>query len=215
MAGKYTVLRAGKPVGEERFTITSSAAIWTVKSTLRLEGPLDSEQGYTLNIDEEAAEPVSFAVWFSLVGEKRKIVGELEQGFFRIKGRGLAGKIDRKIAYGRGTTIHFDSPLAHTLFLSLLLNKLEPGEAVPARTISVPLPKLTPFVSLLSYKLRGEENGLKKIEVRLGSEGVPLGLWVRPDGLPVKMRWLSTGGPMEMVLQGATPSAPRSARSPG
>jgi hypothetical protein len=204
-SGRYRIERAGEPIGYERFTITSSASVWSVRGETVFDGPASHRQGYLLAISEITAEPVAFEAWIEVLGQRRTARGVETQGNFEISVRGIGGKEARLIPYASGTTLGFGSPLFHTLAMSLLLPQLVPGKPIEVRTIALSLPMLSPVVTLQTYTLRDRVGGVARVESKLAAARAPTGLWVQPDGLPIKVRAIGEDGvAVDMILEGAT-----------
>jgi hypothetical protein len=201
MTGRYAITRALQDFGEERFTITSSNARWTVTGRIDLTWPTEQAQGYTLSIDERTFEPAAFTIWIEILGERQEIEGVRAKDYFNVKAKTIAGGYERQVPYAQGTVIDFGSPLFNTLALSLLGPVLEPGRPIGVRTILISLPRLDSTVLLEMYELKGMQDGLQKIAVHPLGAIRPTAMWVRPDGLPVRVRtWVDEGDPFEMLL---------------
>lgn len=189
MSGHYTIERAGTRIGDERFTVTSSAGIWRVEGRVELASPTESTHGYVLTIDEATAEPVEFFVWFEMFGGRREAYGQrTPDGYVHVEMSGVGGAGAKDVPYAAGTTIAYDTPLFSTLALSLLLAGLEVGASVSVRTIVLPLPDLAPSVLLSTYALSEREGDVAKIVMTRPRTQLPVAMWVRRDGLPVRVR---------------------------
>jgi hypothetical protein len=200
--GRYRIEKNGERIGYEEFTITSSASVWRVEGETVFEGPAAHKQGYLLAISERTAEPVAFEAWIEVLGQRRTARGWEAKGNFEISVRGIGGDEARLIPYAPGTTVGFGTPLFHTLAMSLLLPALVPGQPIEVRTIALSLPMLSPVVTLQTYTLRDRVGGIARIESKLAAARAPTGLWVRADGLPVKVRAIGDDGvPVDMILE--------------
>jgi hypothetical protein len=213
--GRYQIVRDGVPIGYERFVITSSTSLWKVVGETVFEGAANHKQGYSLAIDQRTAEPVAFEAWIEVLGARRTARGWEKKGNFEVRIRGIGGKEARSIPYAPGTTVGFGTPLFHTLALTLLLPELVPGKPIEVRTIALSLPMLSPVVTLQTYTLRDRVDGIARVESRLAAARAPTGLWVQPDGLPLKVRAVGDDGvPVDMILEGsrfaATSTSPTS-----
>lgn len=186
-SGIYTITRDGKPIGEERFTITSSGAVWRAEGKIRLDAPAQSIHGYEIEIHRRLKAPLHFVVYFELFGEKRRAEGWLmEDGFFEVTADGIGGKMKRRIPYAPGTMLAFDSPIFASVFLARTeLSDLRP---VRVRTIDLPLPSLDPSVLSTVYERVGEKDGLAHVTAKRQRTNQVVALWVRPDGLTVRSR---------------------------
>lgn len=215
-SGRYTITRDGVVIGEEDFTVTSSGSVWRAKGEVRLRSPVESVHGYTLEIDEDSAEPIAFVAWFEMFGARREARGRRGlDGFFDVRTFGIGGARTKQVPYAPGTILAFDSPLFATLALSLL--ELEPRAPIPIRTILLPLPDLEPTVLLTTYELFEERGDVRRVVVRRSRTELPVAMWVREDGLPIRVRTFVTkdGPPIERRLEGVTaPSARALPRAP-
>lgn len=201
-SGRYRIEKEGETIGYEQFTVTSSAAVWSVKGEAVFSGPVDHRQGYLLAIDERTAEPIAFEAWIEVMGSRRTARGWEENGYFEIRVQGIGGPESRSIPYARGTTVGFGTPLFHTLAMSLLLPSLVEKRPVAVRTIALSLPMLSPVVTLQRYTLHDRVDGVAQVESKLAAARQPTGLWVRKDGLPVKVRTIDEKGVVvDMVLE--------------
>ena len=201
-SGRYRIERAGERIGYESFTITSSASVWRARGEAVFDGPASHRQGYLLAIDEKTAEPVAFEAWIEVLGQRRTARGVERKGIFEVRVDGIGGKELRTIPYASGTTLGFGTPLFHTLAMSLLLKDLIPGKSVEVRTIALSLPMLSPVVTLQTYTLRDRVDGVARVESKLAAARLATGLWVRADGLPIKVRALGDDGvPVDMILE--------------
>jgi hypothetical protein len=213
--GRYAITRGTDRVGEERFTITSSNARWTLAGNLELAWPVEQTRGYMLTIDERSLEPIAFSMWIEILGERQEVKGVRQADHFTVHAKTIAGEHQRDVPYGPGTVVDFDStPLLNTLVLSLLGPSLEVGHPVPVRTILISLPRLDATVLVEMYELRGKKDDLELVAVHPLGALRPTALWVRPDGLPVLVRsWIDDGPPFELKLEGS-PSASTRDSSP-
>lgn len=201
-SGRYRIEKGGEVIGYERFTVTSSGAVWRVEGEAVFSGPVDHRQGYLLAVDQRTAEPVAFEAWIEVMGARRVARGWEENGYFEIRVQGIGGPEKRSIPYARGTTVGFGTPLFHTLAMSLLLPTLVEKKPVEVRTIALSLPMLSPVVTLQRYTLHDRVDGVARVESKLAAAKKPTGLWVRPDGLPVKVRTIDERGDVvDMVLE--------------
>lgn len=206
--GRYRIERAGEQIGYENFTITSSASVWRVQGETVFAGPAGHKQGYQLAIDEKSAEPVAFEAWIEVLGQRRTARGIETKGNFEISVRGIGGKEARLVPYAPGTTVGFGTPLFHTLAMTMLLPGLVPGKPIEVRTIALSLPMLSPVVTLQTYTLRERVDGIARVESKLAAARLPTGLWVRSDGLPIKVRAIGDDGvPVDMILEGTRTSS--------
>lgn len=204
MQGHYTIERDGERIGDERFTVTSSAGVWRVEGEVKLESPTASVHGYVLEIDEATAEPQRFHVWFELYGARREATGRrTEDGFIHVETTGIGGTRTKEVPYAAGTAIAYDSPLFATMALSLLVGSMQPETPVAVRTILLPLPDLAPTVLLTTYRLEAREGAIAKVVVERPRTKLPVALWVRDDGLPVRVRTFVARGapPIERRLE--------------
>jgi len=207
--GRYAITRGGEEVGEERFAITSSSARWSVAGDIHMTWPVDQAQGYELTIDERSCEPISFSMWIEIVGERQEVKGVREGDHFNVHAQTIGGEHARQVPYAAGTVIDFGSPMFNTLALSLLGPTLELGQPVPVRTILISLPRLDATVLVEMYELRGRKDGLDLVAVHPLGALRPTAMWVRPDGLPVRVRsWVDEGEPFELVLDGGDINTP-------
>lgn len=204
MSGVYDIVRGGRSLGEERFTITSSASTWKLTGEVQYTGPAEVTHGYTFEVDERSAEPEAFEVFIDILGERRTVRAHRDdEGFFEVAAGGIGGPYARRIPYAPGTAVHFASPLFETLVLALLVPSLDLGEAVSVRTVEVPVPRLEPVVELQTYTLEGHRDGLALVKHQ-AADAPPRALWVRKDGLPVRVRaWPHGAGepPVEWRLR--------------
>jgi len=203
MHGYYAIYRAGERVGTERFSITSSAGLWRVTGEVEIDEPVEIVHGYELIVDPASEEPLGFDVWVELAGERERAIGVVEGRHVRVDVESIMGPGSGRVPYARGTVIDFASPLANTLALGLLLPDLAVGKSVHVRTISIALPLLQPAVTLQRYTLVGREDDVSRVTIdQEDRHTAPTALWVRADGLPVRVRtWPETGGePYEMWM---------------
>ena len=203
MSGRYRITRQGVPAGEETFTITRTGPLWRVVGHTSLHGAVDVEQGYRLDVDAERAEPEAFEVWIEIAGIRERATGERRGDRFHVTVEAVSGKGEVDVPYGPGTVLDFATPIFNTLALSLLGPSLRLGAPIEVRTISLVLPTLRPVVVLQRYERHGDDGPLRKIAVGPGGAARPTALWVRADGLPVRVRtWPDGGGvPYEMRLE--------------
>ncbi len=204
MTGHYRIERDGQRIGDERFTITSSAGVWRVEGRVELASPTESVHGYALSVDEATAEPVAFHVWFEMFGARRDAQGErTPDGYFHVETSGIGGAHTKDVPYAPGTAIAYDSPLFSTLAMSLLVRSLEADAPVSVRTIALPLPDLAPTVLLTTYALSKRDAGIAKVVMTRPRTELPVALWVREDGLPVRVRTYVARGasPIERNLE--------------
>lgn len=193
-SGRYQITRDGKPVGEERYTVTSSAGIWAVEGAISLSWPLDQVQRYRLEYDEKNRRPARFEIAIELLGETQRVRGECDGSFFRGEISGIVEPVTFEVAHGPGTMLDFGSPLFSALLFALLGAELESATPISVRSVVVPVPFLRPAVLLQELRFAGREAELRKLA--LGPSGVrPAAYWVRADGLPVKVKtWPDEGG---------------------
>jgi hypothetical protein len=202
MTGRYRIEADGAPVGHETFTITSSAGVWRVRGDTIFDGPLDHRQGYMLAVDARSAEPIAFEAWIEVMGTRRTARGFEKDGAFEVSVRGVGSPEKRTIAYAPGTVIAFGTPLFHVLSMSLLVEGLESKKPVDVRTIALSLPMLSPVVTLQTYALHERIDGIAKVESKLAAAKAPTALWVRRDGLPIKVRTIDAQGHrVDMLLE--------------
>jgi hypothetical protein len=206
MSGRYTIWRDGEQVGEERFTITSSAGLFRLQGTLEMSGTLSSSQGYALDVDLHSFEPKRFSVWVELVSERESAEGKRDGDAIEVTTENIAGSGKRKLPYAKGTMIDLGTPISHAIALSLLLPRLERDRPSPVRTLRVPLPLLLPEIAVVEYTSYGEAGAQpgQRVTVRdPKSRTKPMGLWVRPDGIPLRARIFAESGgePYEVVLE--------------
>src|SRR5262249_10070171 len=158
--------------------------------------PVEQEQGYELQIDEATCEPVAFSIWIEILGERQEVSGRRDGAYFSVHTKTIAGERSRDVPYAKGTVIDFGSPLFNTLALSLLGSTLEVGRPIPVRTILISLPRFDASVLVVMYELRGRDGDLQKIAVHPVGSLRPTAMWVRSDGLPVRVRsWVDEGPP--------------------
>jgi hypothetical protein len=210
-SGRYAITREGEAVGEERFTITSSQGVWQVRGEIELAWPVEGKQGYELSLDTETREPIAFLVWLEIVGERQVASGRCDGEFVHIETENIMGRTESRVPYARGTMIDFSSPIFNAVVLGLLGTHLASDQSVPVRTIVLALPMLLPAVVLETYQLAGHEGSLRRVTVgQADGKARPTAMWVRDDGMPVRVRtWPEGGGaPFEMMLS-ATPETGR------
>lgn len=203
MQGWYAIYREGERVGTERFTITSTGGVWRTRGTVLLDDPVEVAHGYDMMVDPATEEPLGFDVWVEIAGARERALGVVEGPHVRVDVDSVMGAGSGKVPYARGTVVDFASPLSNTLALSLLLPQLEVGKSTRVRTIAIALPLLAPTVILQRYTLVGTEDGVHRVMVdQEDGHTHPTALWVRADGLPVRVRtWPEGGGePYEMWL---------------
>jgi hypothetical protein len=199
--GSYTITRENEPLGRETFSITSSSGVWRVEGRIELTFPAERAQGYVLEIDETTREPRAMSVWIELLGERLESRGQRVEQFFRFDSKTMRGPRRRDIPYAQGTVLDFASPLFNSFVLSMLGQDLELKKPVRVRAIALTVPQLEPAVMVQSYELRGMDGELRKISVSAVGHLQPIALWVRNDGLPVRVRtWIDDGPPLEMRL---------------
>lgn len=200
--GRYEISRGDERIGEERFTITSSAGRWRAEGTIELSRPIPQVQRYVLELDGETREPISFVLEAELAGERLGAVGHrTDDDYFAIDSTTIAGKRSRRVPYGAGTALELGTPLSSTLVLSLLGPSLAPRRVVHVRTIAVGFPALEPYVALFAYELHAREGGVAKVAVSPAGAKRPIAMWVRGDGLPVRVRsWAEDGALWELRL---------------
>lgn len=206
MSGRYTIWRDGEAIGEERFTITSSAGVFRLQGTLSIGGALSSSQGYSLEVDVRTFEPRRFSVWVELASERESAQGQREGDSIEVTTENIAGNGKRKLPYAKGTMFDLGTPISHAVALSLLLPTLRKDVSSPVRTLRVPLPLLLPEIAVVEYTSYGEGGAQagQRVTVRdPKSRTKPMGLWVRPDGIPLRARIFaeSGGAPYEVVLE--------------
>lgn len=201
-SGRYAITRGDRAIGEETFTITSSASVWKVEGRIRLDWPVEQIQGYALEVDERSLEPRAFEVWIEILEERERVTGRRTEQHFTIRNQAISGERTRQVAYGRGTMIDFGSPLFNALPLSLLGSSLQVGKPVPVRTILITLPRLDAAVTIATYELLGANAETRQISVSPSGRARPTAMWVRRDGLPVRVRtWIDDGAPFDLVLK--------------
>lgn len=200
MSGRYVVTREGEPAGEERFTITSSAGVWRAAGTLELHLPVEQVTRYRLDLSTVTEEPLGFALEIELEGVRQRAVGRREGDLLVVEGETLAGRWTRRVPYGRGTAIELGTPLSSTLVSSLLGPSLAPKQPALVRTVFVTPPTLEPAVQVLAYELFGREGEVSRIAVGPTSGEGRIALWVRPDGLPIRVRTGARGARFELRL---------------
>ncbi len=203
MRGWYAIYREGERVGTERFAITSTGGVWRTRGSVELDDPVEIVHGYDLMVDPATEEPLGFDVWVEIAGERQRALGVVEGTHVRVDVDSIIGARSGKVPYGPGTVIDFASPLANTVALALLLPTLEVGKPTRVRTIAIALPLLAPSITLQRYTLVATEDGVHRVMVdQEDGRTKPTALWVRADGLPVRVRtWAEDGGaPYEMWL---------------
>lgn len=205
MSGRYTIWRDGEAIGEERFTITSSAGVFRLQGLLAIGGALSSTQGYSLEVDLRSFEPRRFSVWLELASERETAVGKREGDAIEVTTENIAGTGKRKLPYAKGTMIDLGTPISHAIALSLLLPTLHKDVPSPVRTLRVPLPLLLPEIAVVEYVLYGEKPnqlGTRVLVRDSQSRSSPVGLWVRSDGVPLRARVFPIGGgaPYDLML---------------
>ncbi|MFO0728847.1 MAG: hypothetical protein U1E65_34025 [Myxococcota bacterium] len=208
--GSFTILRGDEEIGSERFTITSSAGVFSLSGALSLGGALSSSQSYALEVDARTFEPRRFRVALALADEVERVEGTRAGDSFQVSIDNIAGHAERRIPYAKGTMIDLGTPLSHAVALSLLLPTLEERRPVSVRTIRAPLPLLIPEVVVLEYTLYGRspESAEHKVAVKEStSRGKPSGLWLGDDGLVVRARIFGEDGgpPFDFVLDAPEP----------
>lgn len=206
MRGRYTIVREGERVGEEQFAVTSSAGVWQVRGEISLSWPADSKQHYLLRVDRARREPLGFEVGFELAGERQTARGDCDGDYLNVHTENMLGVTDSRVAYARGTMLDFGSPLFNTVALALLGPHLEERKPIAVRAIVLAMPFLLPAVMVQKYTLMGLDGELRKVAVGPATpseEQLPTALWVRADGLPVRIRtWPEGGGsPLELQLE--------------
>ena len=202
-SGRYLITRGGEHVGEERFTITSSGAVWRVEGTIEMAWPVEQTQRYALEIDEKTREPIAFEISMDLAGEHQHATGKRDEEFFEVHINGIAGEHHRQIPYGQGTVIDFGSPLFNTLALTLLVPTMKMHQPIAVRALVVSLPALEPAVMVQMYELKGTEGEMRMISIRPVGGTAVIGMWVREDGMPVRVRSsVERGLPFDMRLVG-------------
>jgi hypothetical protein len=164
------------------------------RAGLRLESALE--------VDPSRLEPAAFSFAVDVLGERREVKGTLEaDDHFHVRGAGLGRPFERRVPHGGGTLVDlFADPVTKLFALPLLLPALARGTPVPVRTVQFVAPALEPVVLLGTYTLRGERDGLRLVELEAG--GARVALWLRADGLPVKVRafGVGEGPPLEYRL---------------
>ncbi len=193
-SGGYEITRDGKPVGHERYTVTSSATRWVAEGEITLSWPLDQIQTYRFEYDVANRRPSRLEVTLALLGETQRVVASCDGRSLSGEVTGIVDPVPFDVAYGPGTMIDFGSPLFSALAFALLAEHLEGSAPMPVRSIVVPVPFLQPAVLLQELRFAGREGELRKLAV--GPDGrKPAAFWVRPDGIPVKVKtWADEGG---------------------
>lgn len=181
-------------MGEERYTVTSSAGLWVAQGEIILAWPLEQTQRYRFEYDVKARRPAAFSISLSLLGETQTVTGRNDGTTLAGEVRGIVDPVPYEVAYGPGTMIDFGSPLFSALLFALLSRELESPAPIKVRSIVVPIPFLRPAVLLQELRFAGREGELRK--VALGPAGKkPTAYWVRSDGMPTKARtWADEGG---------------------
>lgn len=208
MTGYYAIYRSGERVGTERFTITATGGVWRTRGTVELDEPVEIVHGYDLIVDPVSEEPLGFDVWVEIAGARERALGSVEGPHVRVDVDSVMGKGSGKVPYARGTVIDFASPLSNTLVLSLLVPGLAVGGSARVRTIAIALPLLAPSVIVQRYTRVATDDGVHKVTVdQEDGHTPPTALWVRADGLPIKVKtWPEGGGaPYEMWLHEGVP----------
>ncbi len=182
-SGYYVLTRDGTEVGREFITITACQA-WSLRGRIEWSEPVPAQTDYHLRV--RAHEPESLKVRLSLLGQTRTLSATVSEGFVHVRVRGLGPKIQRKVAYGPGTTLAVVSPVLRIWMLGLLTRKLLPGERVAVRTIRFDAPQFAPKVELQTLEVQGVKDGLRLVKVLRA--GPTEALWVRPDGFIVRAR---------------------------
>ncbi len=201
-SGVYAVRGPNGIVGVEAFTVTSSSAEWAVRSRRQTPG---GEEGFELRIDPTTAEPIGFECWRAVQGLRRVVRGERKGAWFEVRAAGMGGASARRVSYAPGTMIDAPSPAMKGAFLALLALRMARGRPIPVRTIRIDGPHLRPRVVLSTFEGRGEDGA--QLLVRLSRPGEPsIGLWVRADGWPVRMRALDTNRQVGWSWNLTTPS---------
>ena len=192
--GRYLITRDGKPMGTEHYTVTSSAALWSIEGEITLGWPLDQIQRYRLDYDVVKRRPAGFEISLSALGETQRVVASNDGTMLRGEVTGIIDPVSFEVAYGPGTMIDFGSPLFGALAFALLETFLESPEPIAVRSIVVPVPFLRPAVLLQELRFAGRDGPLRK--VALGPNGrKPAAFWVRADGIVVKLKtWADEGG---------------------
>lgn len=200
--GSYTITRKNEVIGRELYTVTSSSGVWRAEGRVELTFPVERTQGWAFEIDEATREPRMMSAWIELLGERLEARGDRAAEFFHFESKTLRGERKRDIPYARGTVLDFASPLFNSFVLSMLGRDLPLKKPVRVRAIALTVPELEPAVMVQTYELRGtDEGGLRKISVSAVGHLQPIALWVRSDGLPVRVRtWVDDGPALEMKL---------------
>jgi hypothetical protein len=201
MSGRYAIVREGKPVGEEHFTVSSSASVWRVEGRVEITTPVEQSEGYRLDIDERTLEPLEFEVWLEIMGEREEVHGVRDAELFRVRTHAISGEHAQDLSYVPGTVIDFASPMFNVLPVVLISHLLHAGASVPVRAIRVSIPALDASTELETYEFHGEDAGVRRVAVQRTNRR-PTALWVRQDGLPTRVRmWIDDGAPFELQLR--------------
>lgn len=219
MRGRYAITRAGEPVGEERFTITASGAVWRARGVVELRWPVEQRHGYVLEVDRWTLETRSIVAWLELLGERQSVRGAVRGAQLELVVQAISGDRRTNIAWGPGTALDFGSPVFNAVPLARIAPRLTPGHPVAVRTVLILVPVLEPVVLVENYALRDVQGGLRRIAVGPGDAPRPIAMWVRADGLPVRVRtWVDDGPPFELRLEDPvvplSPSATASTAAP-
>lgn len=205
--GRYLITRGGEEIGTETFTITSTGGVWRATGRLDLVWPVERTEGYVLEIDQATREPLAVAAWIELLGEKQSVRGRRDAAgeYFNFEMQTIAGPHRRQIPYAPGTVLDFSSPIFNTLVLAMLGPSMQIKKPLRIRTITLTVPQLEPAVMIQTYELFAIEGDTKKIAVSSVAGQKPNAFWVRPDGLPIKVRTWVDGGP-PFVIELETPA---------
>ncbi|MCK6545896.1 hypothetical protein L6R52_08510 [Myxococcota bacterium] len=195
MQGRYVIARGGEVVGEERFTITSSAGVWRAEGAIRIDGIVEQRARWALAIDLKTRQPKAFEATLAIEGIEAHVRGRVERGYVIADGDGPSGAWRREVPYGAGTIIELGSPIPTTLATSLLGPALEPKKPVSIRTITFAAPSLLPSVGVHTLVLFDRDGGTSRIAVETEHGARPVAMWVRDDGLPLRVRTPARDGP--------------------